>query len=228
MKLVDQLGQSWYEVLSDEIKKGYFRRLPKIISLERTKFNIYPSSENTFRAYRLCPYDEVKVVILGQDPYHGKGQANGLAFSINEEVELDEPPSLVNIFKEIEEDLGDDAFKIHHNPDLSRWSKQGVFLLNTSLTVREKQAGAHSKLWSRFTRATIANLNLSPAPIVFMLWGNHAKSFKPLIDGTHHKVLEAVHPSPLSANRGGWFGNKHFSQTNTFLNNQYGIEIDWK
>ena len=223
--LEDKLGTSWATMLQDEIKKEYFRKIPNILKIERQIYTIYPKSEDVFKAYRLTPYDKVKVIILGMDPYYREGQANGLAFSVNDDLS-DFPPSLKNIFAEIEDDLG--FLNVNWSGNLEPWAKQGVFLLNTSLTVREGQSGSHSHIgWDQFTKKTIELLNISPVPLVFMLWGSHARAYKQYIDDSHHCILESVHPSPLSAYR-GWFGSKHFSKCNTFLEKNNINPINWK
>ena len=222
--LEKQLGSSWATMLQDEIHKEYFRKIPNILKRERAFYEVYPSSEDVFRAYRLTPYEDVKVVIIGQDPYYNPEQANGLAFSVDNE--LDYPPSLKNIFTEIENDLG--FLNLHWNSNLRDWATQGVLLINTYLTVRKNQPGSHSKIgWEIFTKSVIDLLNISPQPIVFMLWGSHARSYKEQIDDSHHCVLEAYHPSPLSVYR-GFFGCKHFSKCNTFLEKHNLKPINWK
>jgi len=223
-----RLGESWGVLLEDEFTKQYMRKLAGILRQERKTFVVYPSSENVFKAYELTPYDQVRVVILGQDPYYKPDQAHGLAFSVPQSMEKT-PPSLDNIFREIEDDLGDDAFRVYHSSDLTRWAKQGVFLLNVCLTVRQGRSSSHMNLgWENFTVKTIKYLNASPSPIVFMLWGNFAKGFKEHIDEEHHLVLEASHPSPRSADK-GFFGCGHFSKTNQFLRCIYGEDaaIQW-
>lgn len=223
--LEDKLGTSWAIMLQDEIKKEYFRKIPSILQKERQIYTVYPKGEDVFNAYKYTPYDQVKVVILGQSPYHNEGEAHGLAFSVPDEC-LYSPPSLNNIFKEIEDDL--DIFHLGWSTNLISWAKQGVFLLNTILTTRKGEDTAHKDIgWKQFTQRTIELLNISPQPIVFMLWGNYAKGYKKYIDGDHHCILEAVHPSPLSAYRGGWFGNKHFSKCNEFLSSVNLQPINW-
>ena len=183
----------------------------------------FPPGKLVFNAFNLCPFDKVKVVIIGQDPYHEMGQAMGLSFSVPQGVMM--PPSLINIFKEIEMDLGT---PMPANGDLTRWARQGVLLLNATLTVRAHQAGSHQrKGWEEFTDAAIRALSAERSHLVFILWGGYARSKKALIDASKHLVLESVHPSPLSANRGGWFGNHHFSRCNDYLK-AHGIEpIQW-
>jgi uracil-DNA glycosylase len=222
--LEDRLGTSWAEMLQEEIKKDYFKRVAGILKNERIKYQIYPKSQDVFKAYRLTPYDTVKVVVVGEDPYYNEGQANGLAFSVNNTLE-EFPPSLKNIFKEIERDL--DIMNLNWNGDLSSWAEQGVFLLNTCLTVRQGNPASHSDIgWQNFTKKSIELLNISPVPIVFMLWGSHGKSYKPYIDGSHHCILETSHPSQLSSYR-GFNGCGHFSKCNEFLEKHNLKPINW-
>ena len=213
---------SWEEHLRGEIKKTYFTELVKELNSEYKKA-CYPSEKLIFNAFNLCPFDKVKVVILGQDPYHEQGQAMGLSFSVPEGIML--PPSLQNIYKEIQNDLGK---PIPTSGDLTRWAKQGVLLLNATLTVRAHIANSHQTLgWANFTDAAIEALNAHREHIVFMLWGGFARSKKRLIDANRHCIIESVHPSPLSANRGGWFGQHQFSRCNAYLKQQGLDEIDW-
>lgn len=216
------IQNSWYEVLSDEFKSEYYLKLREFLKKEYFSRTIYPPMNDIFNALKLTPYEKVKVVILGQDPYHEKGQAEGLCFSVPKGVKT--PPSLVNIFKEIKDDLNID----NTSPELSCWAKQGVLLLNTSLTVREGQANSHSgKGWEILTDAIIKKLNDRKQPIVFLLWGANARSKAAFITNKNHLVLSAAHPSPLSAYN-GFFGCKHFSKANEFLVKN-GIEpIDWR
>ena len=216
------IQNSWDEVLSDEFKSEYYLKLREFLKKEYFSRTIYPPMNDIFNALKLTPYEKVKVVILGQDPYHEKGQAEGLCFSVPKGVKT--PPSLVNIFKEIKDDLNID----NTSPELSCWAKQGVLLLNTSLTVREGQANSHSgKGWVILTDAIIKKLNDRKQPIVFLLWGANARSKAAFITNKNHLVLSAAHPSPLSAYN-GFFGCKHFSKTNEFLIKN-GIEpIDWR
>lgn len=216
------IQNSWDEVLSDEFKSEYYLKLREFLKKEYFSRTIYPPMNDIFNALKLTPYEKVKVVILGQDPYHEKGQAEGLCFSVPKGVKT--PPSLVNIFKEIKDDLNIDNL----SPELSCWAKQGVLLLNTSLTVREGQANSHSgKGWEILTDAIIKKLNDRKQPIVFLLWGANARSKAAFITNKNHLVLSAAHPSPLSAYN-GFFGCKHFSKTNEFLIKN-GIEpIDWR
>jgi uracil-DNA glycosylase len=217
-----QIEESWKKHLAGEFERPYFKELTTFVHDEYKESAVYPHPKNVFRAFDLCPFDEVKVVILGQDPYHGKGQANGLCFAVNEGVAL--PPSLQNIFKEIERDLGRPVEK---SGDLARWAKQGVLLLNATLTVRARQAGSHQgKGWEAFTDAAIHMLSEERENLVFMLWGNYAKQKGKDIDWTNHLVLEAAHPSPFSADK-GFFGCKHFSQANEYLKAHGKKPIEW-
>ena len=218
-----KIEKSWSRYLGEEFNKPYFANLAKAVHEEYRRGTCYPPGELVFNAFNLCPFDEVKVVIIGQDPYHEPGQAMGLSFSVPEDVPM--PPSLINIFKEIEADLGQ---PIPPNGDLTRWAKQGVLLLNATLTVRAHEANSHQQLgWTTFTDAAIKALNDHKNGLVFMLWGGFARGKKYLIDRNRHLVLESVHPSPLSANRGGWFGNHQFSQCNAYLKERGEQEIAW-
>ena len=216
------MPQTWSEVLSEEKSKPYFKQLLEFVDAQRAEGNIiYPPKSQVFNAISLTPFNEIKVVILGQDPYYGPNQANGLAFSVNEGVAL--PPSLKNIYKEIESDIGQPC---GNNGDLSHWAKQGVLLLNTVLTVQHGLAHSHkNKGWETFTDRVISSLNSAPQHIVFLLWGAHAQKKAALIDQQKHTILKAPHPSPLSAHR-GFLGCKHFSLANKALikNNQSTIE----
>ena len=214
---------SWAKHLKGEFEKSYFVALTAFVKKEYQNGVVYPSPKNIFRAFDLCPFENVKVVILGQDPYHGARQANGLAFAVDEKKSV--PPSLKNIFKEIESDLGKSL--IHTNGDLSRWAKQGVLLLNATLTVRAHVAGSHQeKGWEQFTDAVIRALSEERAGLVFILWGNYAKQKGAHIDRSKHLVLEAPHPSPFSA-FSGFFGCKHFSKANSYLAECGREPIDW-
>lgn len=214
---------SWQAVLKEEFGKDYFKDLAQFVKKEYKTHTCYPTGKNIFAAFDYCPFDEVKVVILGQDPYHGENQAHGLCFSVQDEVPM--PPSLINIFKEIQADLGKPFPK---NGNLKRWAEQGVLLLNATLTVRAHQAGSHQrKGWEKFTDAVISKISADKENVVFLLWGGYAKKKGKIIDKQKHCVLESGHPSPLSANRGYWFGNKHFSKTNSFLNKIGKPEIEW-
>jgi uracil-DNA glycosylase len=218
-----KIDESWKLKLLDEFEKEYFIKLTGFIKEEYRISTIYPPGSLIFNAFNLCPFQNVKAVILGQDPYHGPGQAHGLCFSVREGIDF--PPSLVNIFKEIESDLG---HKKPVNGNLGRWASQGVLLLNATLTVRAHQAGSHQKKgWEQFTDSVISILNNEKQHIVFFLWGAYAQKKGESIDRSKHLVLESVHPSPLSASR-GFFGNKHFSRCNEYLI-EHGIEpINWK
>ena len=216
-----QLKNSWDKVLGDEFAKPYFLELCDFLKKEYDQYTIYPPKQRVFSALKTTEFDDVKVVILGQDPYHGEGQAHGLAFSVQPGVKP--PPSLVNIFKEINEEYGTNLGK---NGCLLSWAKQGVLLLNTALTVRAGQANSHKgKGWETFTDAVITALNKKDTPVVFMLWGSNARSKKKLITNKNHLILESVHPSPLSA-YAGWFGCNHFKKANEFLQ-QFTTPIDW-
>ena len=214
---------SWKQYLKSEFEKPYFAKLTENVRNEYKNGLCFPPAKLVFNAFNLCPFNKVKVVILGQDPYHELGQAMGLSFSVPDGVML--PPSLQNIYKEIHSDLGK---PIPTSGDLKRWAKQGVLLLNATLTVRAHEANSHQALgWQNFTDAAIETINTHREHIVFMLWGGFARSKKRLIDTNRHCIIESVHPSPLSANRGGWFGQHQFSRCNAYLK-QYGLgEIDW-
>ena len=214
---------SWKEKLANEFEKPYFAQLVQMVKQEYSQYTCYPPGRLIFNAFNLCPFDKVKVVIIGQDPYHERGQAMGLSFSVPDGVPM--PPSLINIFKELEQDLG---ISMPLTGNLTRWAEQGVMLLNATLTVRAHIAGSHQgKGWETFTDAAIKALNEGREHLVFILWGGYARSKAAFIDKTKHLVLQSVHPSPLSANRGGWFGNHHFSQANNFLES-YGIQpVNW-
>ncbi|PJF00875.1 uracil-DNA glycosylase [Prevotella intermedia] len=214
---------SWKQHLESEFTKPYFTQLTESVRNEYRNSLCFPPGKLVFNAFNLCPFDKVKVVILGQDPYHEQGQAMGLSFSVPEGIML--PPSLQNIYKEIQNDLGK---PIPTSGDLTRWAKQGVLLLNATLTVRAHIANSHQTLgWQNFTDAAIAALSNHRAHVVFMLWGGFARSKKRLIDANRHCIIESVHPSPLSANRGGWFGQHQFSRCNAYLKQQGLDEIDW-
>ncbi|MBF1497741.1 MAG: uracil-DNA glycosylase [Prevotella pallens] len=214
---------SWKQYLKSEFEKPYFAKLTENVRNEYKNGLCFPPAKLVFNAFNLCPFNKVKVVILGQDPYHELGQAMGLSFSVPDGIML--PPSLQNIYKEIHSDLGK---PIPKSGDLTRWAKQGVLLLNATLTVRAHEANSHQALgWQNFTDAAIETINTHREHIVFMLWGGFARSKKRLIDTNRHCIIESVHPSPLSANRGGWFGQHQFSRCNAYLK-QYGLgEIDW-
>lgn len=218
-----KIADSWKEILQSEFDKEYFVRLTQFVKAEYAAGRCYPPGHEIFNAFSLCPLDKVKVVLLGQDPYHEPGQAMGLSFSVPEGIAM--PPSLINIFKEIQMDLGT---KVPSNGDLTRWAEQGVLLLNATLTVRAHQANSHQRLgWSQFTDAAIKALNAKRDHIVYMLWGGFARSKKAFIDSSKNCILESVHPSPLSANRGGWFGQHQFSRCNDYLRENGLTPINW-
>jgi len=218
-----KIESGWKSRLKSEFEKDYFKNLIQFVREEYRTKTIYPPGGLIFNAFNICPFDRVKAVIIGQDPYHGPGQAHGLCFSVRDGIEF--PPSLINIFKEIESDLG---FRPAPSGDLTRWAEQGVLLLNATLTVRAHQAGSHQrKGWEEFTDAAIYRLNHEKDNLVFFLWGSYAHIKGESIDRSRHLVLESVHPSPLSAAR-GFFGNKHFSRCNEYLK-KHGLEpIDWR
>lgn len=218
-----KLEPSWKAQLADELSQPYFAALAESVRREYAAGPCYPPGRLVFNAFNLCPFHAVKVVIIGQDPYHEPGQAMGLSFSVPQGVPM--PPSLVNIFKEIQTDMGT---PMPPNGDLTRWAEQGVLLLNATLTVRAHMANSHRALgWGRFTDAAIKALNAHRNHLVFILWGGYARSKATLIDGSRHLVLQSVHPSPLSANRGGWFGNHHFSRCNEYLKAHGSTPIAW-
>lgn len=223
MNAMIDIEASWKQYLKSEFEKPYFAKLTENVRNEYKNGLCFPPAKLVFNAFNLCPFNKVKVVILGQDPYHELGQAMGLSFSVPDGIML--PPSLQNIYKEIHSDLGK---PIPTSGDLTRWAKQGVLLLNATLTVRAHEANSHQTLgWQNFTDAAIETINTHREHIVFMLWGGFARSKKRLIDTNRHCIIESVHPSPLSANRGGWFGQHQFSRCNAYLK-QYGLgEIDW-
>ena len=217
------IENDWLPAMNAEFKKPYYAELYKFVKEEYSKVAVYPPADEIFSALHLTPLSKVKVVIIGQDPYHNVGQAHGLCFSVRPEVEI--PPSLVNIYKELQSDLG---CKIPNNGYLVKWAEQGVLLLNTVLTVRAHQANSHQgKGWEQFTDAIIRAVNAEDRPIAYLLWGRPAQSKMSMLDNPKHKVFTAPHPSPLSAHR-GFFGCKHFSQANKFLE-ENGVEpIDWQ
>lgn len=218
-----KIESTWKQQLGAEFDKPYFATLAEQVRQAYAAGSCFPPKKLVFNAFNLCPFDEVKVVIMGQDPYHEPGQAMGLSFSVPEGVAI--PPSLQNIFKEIQADLGK---PLPTSGNLTRWASQGVLLLNATLTVQAHVANSHQRLgWSVFTDAAICALSAHREHLVFMLWGGYARSKRSLIDGQRHLILESVHPSPLSANRGGWFGNHHFSRCNAYLRSHGLTEIDW-
>lgn len=217
-----KIEESWQNVLQDEFEKPYFKNLVSFVKDEYNSQKVYPAGTQIFNAFQLCPFDKVEVVILGQDPYHGPNQANGLAFSVSDEVRT--PPSLLNIFKEIKSDLGKD---MPATGNLERWAKQGVLLLNTTLTVRAGNAGSHQKKgWEEFTDAVVKKVNDLKENVVFMLWGAYAQKKGAFIDDSKHLVLKAAHPSPFAADR-GFFGSRHFSKANSYLEEHGKKPIDW-
>lgn len=217
-----QIEPSWKKILSEEFSKPYFLKLSKTIKSAYLNKSVFPAPQNIFKAFKLCPFDSIKVVILGQDPYHGPGQAQGLCFSVPNEISI--PPSLKNIYKEIQTDIGT---PIPKSGNIERWAKQGVLLLNATLTVENGQAGSHQKLgWEIFTDATIKKISDKKEHVVFLLWGKYAQAKSSLIDEKKHLVLKAPHPSPLSAHT-GFFGCRHFSKTNQYLKENYLKEIEW-
>lgn len=228
-----QIEASWKDALKEEFEKDYFIKLTEFVRNEYRQHTCYPPGNEIFNAFNLCPLSKVKVVILGQDPYHGEGQAEGLCFSVKTGIAL--PPSLINIFKEVKDDIGtkpqiikDLQGKDMYDGSLRRWAQQGIFLLNTCLSVRQHEAFSHSRQgWESFTDAVIKIISEKQEHVAFMLWGGPARSKKKIIDTSKHLVLESVHPSPLSANRGGWFGNHHFSRCNAWLQERGLMPIVW-
>lgn len=217
-----KIHESWKAILKEEFEKDYFSDLIAFVKEEYVTHKCYPSGINIFSAFNHCLFEDIKVVIIGQDPYHGRGQANGLCFSVQDGIK--HPPSLVNIFKELQTDVN---VEYPVSGDLSPWSKQGVFLLNATLTVRESEAGSHQKKgWETFTDEVISIISKEKKDVVFLLWGKFAESKTKLIDLEKHTVFTAPHPSPLGAWR-GWFGSKHFSQTNKFLKSKNLQAINW-
>lgn len=217
------IHDSWKEHLSEEFEKPYFQQLIDFVKQEYSSNTCYPPGRKIFSAFDHAPFNDVKVVIIGQDPYHGPRQANGLAFSVSEQVAI--PPSLDNIFKEVSANTGR---PIPRSGNLERWAEQGVLLLNAVLTVRAGQAGSHQKKgWEQFTDEVIVTLSRKRKNLVFMLWGGFAKSKEKLIDSSKHLVLKSGHPSPLSANRGYWFGNAHFTKANDYLTRQGREPVEW-
>jgi len=217
------IQNDWLEPLSPEFKKEYYKELHSVIVQEYQETQIFPPADDIFNAFHLTPLSDVKVVIIGQDPYHNDGQAHGLCFSVKPETSI--PPSLVNIYKELKDDVG---CYIPNNGYLVKWAKQGVLLLNTVLTVRAHQANSHKGIgWEKFTDSVIQVLNTQDQPIVFILWGSPAQKKKAMLNNPHHLILEAPHPSPLSSYR-GFFGSKPFSKTNKFLEINNVKPIDWQ
>ncbi len=217
-----RIEESWKQVLENEFSSEYFKKLKAFLVEEKKKFPIYPPGPAIFAAFDATPFDKVRVVILGQDPYHGPGQAHGLCFSVNKGVPI--PPSLLNIFKEIKNDVG---MAVPQHGNLENWARQGVLLMNATLTVRAHQAGSHQrKGWETFTDAAISALSEKREGLVFLLWGAYAQAKRTLIDAKKHHILTAPHPSPLSASR-GFLGCRHFSATNSILISQGGEPINW-
>ena len=217
------IGNDWDEILENEFKKDYFYNLLKFVQGEYARKTVYPPKKEVFKAFRYTPYNNLKVVILGQDPYHGEGEAEGLSFSVKDGIR--KPPSLVNIFKELQNDLG---YDIPKSGSLVPWAKQGVLLLNTVLTVIKDQAASHKDIgWEQFTDEVIKIINKKEEPVVFILWGGFARSKKKLITNPKHLIIESAHPSPLSAYH-GFFGSKPFSKTNDFLIKNKIKPINWK
>lgn len=217
------IGNDWDGILADLFESENYKKIREFLKKEYAQYTVYPSMYDIFNAFKLTPYEKVKAVLLGQDPYHEPGQAQGLCFSVKEGVP--KPPSLVNIFKEMKSDLGYDP---PESGDLTKWAKEGVLLLNTTLTVRRAQANSHKNCgWTEFTDEVIRRLSARETPMAFILWGGNARAKKPLIDGDKHLILECAHPSPLSCYN-GFFGCRHFSKTNAFLQAKGLGEIDWK
>lgn len=217
------ITNDWMNAVQGEFKKPYYRELYGFVKEEYSKYVIYPPADEIFNAFHFTPLSEVKVVILGQDPYHNAGQAHGLCFSVQPGTDI--PPSLVNIYKELEEDLG---CYVPNNGYLEKWARQGVLLLNTVLTVRAHQANSHQgRGWEQFTDAVISAVNAKDEPVVFLLWGRPAQSKRSMLTNPKHLILEAPHPSPLSAYR-GFFGCRHFSKTNEFLKANGLTPVDWQ
>ncbi len=217
------VGNNWDKILESEYKKEYFHNLVSVINKTYKEKTVFPPKAQILKALSLTDYNDVKVVILGQDPYHGVGEANGLAFSVSEGIKL--PPSLVNIYKELNSDLG---INIAKTGNLEIWAKEGVLLLNAVLTVEKDKPASHKNIgWETFTDAVIQKLNKNDKPIVFILWGNFARSKKTLITNPNHLIIESPHPSPFSAHY-GFFGSKPFSKTNTFLKEHNIKEVDWR
>ena len=219
-----RMESGWKQALADEFNKEYFEKLNSTLLIENKSTTIFPSENDIFSAFNLTPFNDVKVVIIGQDPYHGTDQANGLCFSVSANIK--HPPSLQNIFKEIQKNL-----KTHYpkSGNLEPWAKQGVLLLNASLTVRKNEANSHGKIgWQTFTDEVISQLSSGKKDLIFLLWGGFAKKKIKFIDKENHHILTSGHPSPLSANRGHWFGNGHFSKTNELLISLNKDPIDWR
>ena len=223
MQIIDPvIEERWKSVLMDQFQSPYFRTLKEFLVEEKKKYTLYPPGRHIFNAFQRTPFDRVKVVILGQDPYHGNGQAHGLCFSVPQGIP--KPPSLVNIFKELHSDLG---IPIPEHGNLEKWADQGVLLINATLTVRASQAGSHQKRgWETFTNRVIEVVSQEKSGVVFLLWGRFAQAKESLIDNSKHLILKSAHPSPLSAYN-GFFGCRHFSKTNDYLKKQEETGIDW-
>ena len=223
MQIIDPvIEERWKSVLMDQFQSPYFRTLKEFLVEEKKKYTLYPPGRHIFNAFQRTPFDRVKVVILGQDPYHGNGQAHGLCFSVPQGIP--KPPSLVNIFKELHSDLG---IPIPEHGTLEKWADQGVLLINATLTVRDSQAGSHQKRgWETFTNRVIEVVSQEKSGVVFLLWGRFAQAKESLIDNNKHLILKSAHPSPLSAYN-GFFGCQHFSKTNDYLKKQEETGIDW-
>lgn len=217
------IGNKWDGILRDEFEKDYYKKIREFLKYEYSHYTVYPKMENIFSALKLCDYDDIKVVIIGQDPYHEEGQAHGLSFSVQPGIAI--PPSLLNIYKELQSDLG---CYIPNNGFLEKWAKQGVLLLNNVLTVRAHEANSHKDCgWETFTDRIVIELNKREKPVIFLMWGSCAKQKELLITNPIHKILKAPHPSPLSAYR-GFFGCKHFSKVNNILLENGELPIDWQ
>lgn len=217
-----KIADSWINISQNEFDKPYFKSLARFVASEYENHECFPKKEDIFAAFDFCSLDDLKVVIIGQDPYHGENQANGLCFSVKDEIR--QPPSLINIFKEVASDLNQET---PQSGNLEKWAKQGVLLLNATLTVRAHEAGSHQKKgWEKFTDAIIKEISDKKENIVFLLWGKFAESKTKLISANRHKIFIAPHPSPLGAWR-GWFGSKHFSKTNVFLEGIKAKPINW-
>ena len=218
-----EIDSTWASVLTEEFDKPYFKQLVSFVNHAYATSTCYPKESQIFAAFNRCKFDDVKVVIIGQDPYHGAGQANGLCFSVNDGVVF--PPSLLNIFRELQEDMN---LPLPISGNLERWADQGVLLLNAILTVESSKAGSHQNQgWEQFTDAVIQKISTHKQGVIFLLWGSYAKSKAARIDKTKHHVLVSGHPSPMSANRGHWFGNKHFSRANELLRASGQTPIHW-
>lgn len=218
-----KIDESWKKPLNSEFEKAYFESLINFVKAEYQSGMCYPPGKLIFNAFDKCSFENTRVVILGQDPYHGPNQAHGLSFSVNDGITF--PPSLINIFKELNEDL---SIPFPKSGNLERWAEQGVLLLNSTLTVKASMAGSHqNKGWEQFTDAVIRCINAEKEGVVFMMWGKYAQDKGKIIDSSKHFVLKSKHPSPMSANFGGWFGNKHFSQANNYLRSRGVAEIEW-